>query len=145
MRIFNKGQSLVEILIALSVASISAVAIVRAVTVSTKNSRTSQEQKTALSLAQTEISNETENRNLTRNTYFTTVPSPTAVFSSDSHYCVYKNFTDISSELVSGTMFKLEVDVFWNWKISGEAECSLSVADLDSYENKVHLETKLIK
>lgn len=140
-KIFSKGQSLVEIMIALSIVVIGALALSKAVTTSIKSSRFSEEQNFANSLAQKKIADYINQKNTDPVTFFTLLPISSYALDSTNLYCLYSNVSDVSvaEGWPLGSMALISVDVYWNWKSSAGISCSAPV--IANFEHTIKQQT----
>jgi len=143
-QVFNKGQSLVEIMIALSIVAIGALALSKAVTTSIKSSRFSEEQNFANSLAQKKIADYINQKNTDPITFFTLLPINSYTLDSTGLYCLFSEVSVSSDpEVPAGTMALISVDVYWNWKSSSSINCS--APDISSFEHTIKQQTYVTK
>ena len=130
----QKGQSLIEIIVALALASLVAVGLVRVTTTSIKGSRYSSDQSRMTALAQKQIAKIVDHEN--QDTSFWNGGAsyyPSGFLQQDYNsegYCLYTTVTDVSSELPTETpdyanakMAKINVKAFWDEKGAG-SQCA---------------------
>ena len=125
----NKGQSLIEILVALGIASLVLLGIVKASTVSVKNANYSQNQTMATSLAQKKMAEVIKLKNLNPTSFFSS--GQTSEQEPLENYC---RKTVVSSNGFTATIV---IDVFWGEEGEG-SDC-----DLKKYLYKYHLESNV--
>ena len=130
----EKGQSLIEIIVALALASLVAVGLVRVTTVSIKGSRYSSDQSKITALAQRQIARIVDHENKDTSFWNGGVNYYPAGFDQQDDslegYCLYTTVTDVSVALPTTTpdygkakMAKINVKVFWDEK-AGTAQCA---------------------
>ena len=137
----TKGQSLIEVLIALAIVAMVILGIVKASTFSVSNSLYSQDQSIASNLAQKKTSEIISLKNSFPLTFFDTLPSYPDDLSDDSRFCTKTTLTSADDEIPSGSpvgsrMAKIEVIVFW-----GEEGDGFDCTD-KQYRYQFNLETK---
>lgn len=118
----ESGQSLVEIIVALALASLVALGLVKITTTSVKGSRYSSDQSKMTALAQKQIAKIVDHENQdTRfwegGTHYYPAGFPQEEYSTDG-YCLHTTVTDETAQLVpaTGKMAKINVKVFWDEK-----------------------------
>jgi type II secretion system protein I len=125
----NKGQSLIEILVALGIASLVLLGIVKASTVSVKNANYSQDQTMATSLAQKKMAEIIRLKNSDPASFF--VSGQTSAQEQIENYC---RKTIVNSD---GSTATILIDVYWGEEGDG-SDC-----DLKKYLYKYHLESNV--
>ncbi len=109
------GQSLIEVLVAITIVALIILGIIKATSISVKDENYSQDQSTATSLAQSKMSEITAQKNLNPKTFFSTPPSPDEEL-VEEHYCRK------SSVVSDGSTASILVSVFWGENGDG-ADC----------------------
>ena len=134
----NDGQGLWEVIIALAIAGLVAVGLVRATSTSIKSSRFSADQSQLTALAQQKIASIVDYKNKNYQTFWSgssyfpdglpgnTRQEPSAA----GDYCLFTIITDVSGQLLTTTpgyteakMVQINVKVFWDEKGAG-AQCN---------------------
>lgn len=146
----TEGQSLWEVIIALSIAGLIALGLARMTASSLKSARFSQDQSFAETLAQKKITQIIGEKNADPTTFWQNVavcaiPSGcehSEEQSEDQDHCIVARIKDASASLPTTTpnyseakMAQIIVDVLWNRKGS-EIECIVA-----NYEHASHYET----
>jgi len=141
----QKGQSLWEVILALGVASLIALGLVRSTTSSVKSSRYSVDESRATALAQAKLNEVINDKEKNSVEFWNKValapPQGHSYFNGfdSSGYCVVIKLFDASSLLTpapgNAMMAKIEVDVFWDEKSGGNNYCGTD------FSHSVHLET----
>lgn len=127
----EKGQSLLEIIVALALASLVAVGLVRATTTSIKGSRYSADQSRMTALAQKQIARIIDHKNENRSFWNGGASYYPSGFNRQDYnsegYCLYTTVTDATSELglpdPDAKMAKINVKAFWDEK-GGGTQCA---------------------
>jgi len=142
----RQGQSLWEVIIALSIAGLIALGLVRATSSSVKSTRFSSDQSRLTALAQEKISQIVNYKNKNPKSFWESVA---AVISSEDlnlneDYCLLTKVVDDTVNLPPNTpnpekarMAKITVDVFWERK-SSSPECKEN-----DFNHKLHFETNV--
>lgn len=122
----EKGQSLIEIIVALALASLVAIGLVRVTTTSVKGSRYSSDQSKMTALAQKKIAVIVDHENQSTSFWNGGISYYPAGFSRQDYstdgYCLYTTVTDETAQLVlpaPAKMAKINVKVFWDEKGAG--------------------------
>lgn len=144
----QKGQSLWEVIIALAIASLVAVGLIRSTSTAVKTTRFSGDQTEATALAQKELSSIVDSRYSDPAVFWAKVPNP-----GDTHkylpdditnagYCIKSSlFNDYNSldpstpNIGSAKLVKVSVDIYWAEKGAG-TDC-----DSKSYNHTLHFDT----
>ena len=119
----EKGQSLIEIIVALALASLVAVGLVRVTTTSIKGSRYSSDQSKITALAQKKIAEIIDYKNANPIGFWTYIPLEEYIASDG--YCLHPAITDVSDQLhptppdPEAKMALINVKVFWDEKGAG--------------------------
>jgi len=121
----QKGQSLIEIIVALALASLVAVGLVRVTTTSIKGSRYSSNQSKITALAQKKIAEIIDYKNANPGQFWGwTYTLPDEEVTSEG-YCLDSNITNVSDQLhptppdPEAKMALINVKVFWDEKGAG--------------------------
>lgn len=144
----QKGQSLWEVILALGIASLIALGLVKSTTSSIKSSRYSADESRATALAQAKL-NEIKNQ-INQNPNFWSNENllfQQGEFSypdewrEENNFCIVTKLFNVSSLFiptpgVNALMVKISVDVFWDEKTS-----STSAYCETDFSHSVHLET----
>ena len=114
----EKGQSLIEVLVALSIVALIILGLVKASTVSINNSDFSQNQTVAVGLAQKKVSEIISLKNSDPVGFFTSLPTFSDEMDASNQFCLKSSLSDITSEILpsppSGSkMAKVLVTVYW--------------------------------
>lgn len=128
----NKGQSIWEVVIALGIAGLVALGLVKVTTMSIKGSRFSSDQSKITALAQKKFAEVIDYKN--KNPSFWTEDYPNhfdaEVYDAGEGYCIATDVSDASSKLPDTTpnygealMAKITVAVFWDEITAGEYQC----------------------
>lgn len=142
----SKGQSLWEVVIALGLASIVAVGLVKVSTTSVKSSRYSADQSAITALAQKKIAQIVEHKNKNPNLFWAGQYYPTGFVNPDfgtTGYCLLTRVSDSSSDLPTAPpglpvakMFLINVKVYWD-EIGLGTQCNnknfIHVLNFDTY------------
>lgn len=134
----ENGQSLLEVLIALAVASLVVLGLVRAGSYAIKNTRFSKDQVLASSLAQEKIAELINERNLDKEAFFSSIPSSTEVTEDDFCFLIKKIFSSLPTETPNyseAKMCHITVDVYWDEKGAG-TQCNSK-----NYFHNLHFDT----
>jgi len=122
----EKGQSLIEIIVALALASLVAVGLVRVTTTSIKGSRYSSDQSRMTALAQKQIAEIIDYKNAHPDVFWDWGYNPLDEENASEGYCLDPSVTNVSSLLPTETpdyanaeMAKITVKVFWDEKGAG--------------------------
>lgn len=123
----EKGQSLIEIIVALALASLVAVGLVRVTTTSIKGSRYSSDQSKITALAQRQIAKIVDHENQDTSFWNGGINYYPAGFlqedDSTEGYCLHTTVSDETAQLggipATGKMAKINVKVFWDEKEAG--------------------------
>jgi len=119
----QKGQSLIEIIVALALANLVAVGLVRVTTTSIKGSRYSSDQSKITALAQKKIAEIIDYKNAHPIGFWTYIPLEEYIASDG--YCLHPAITDVSDQLhptppdPEAKMALINVKVFWDEKEAG--------------------------
>ena len=137
----NKGQSLVEVLVALMIVSLVALGLTKATISSVRNTGFSKDQSQTAVLAQKKISEIVNQKNQGPSAFFSSLPSPTE--ETQAPFCLKTSVTAASlptdtPNYSQAQMAKISVDVYWGEKDSGTANCNGKV-----YGNTKHFETNV--
>ena len=123
---FQEGQSLIEVIIALAIASLVAVGLVRATTVSIKGSRYSIDQSKVTARAQKKIADIIDYKNSHPTEFWGGSYHPPDEYVDSEGYCLHSAITDVSGNLPTTTpdhanakMAQINVKVFWDEKGTG--------------------------
>lgn len=137
----NKGQSLIEVLVAITIASLVAIALVRATGTSIKNSTYSRDQSAATDLAQQKINTIIDYKNQNPTTFFLNYPSfPSYSDVVSSGFCLKTAITAVpitNPDDPNAKMAKIVETVFWE-DIGGGSDCNAR-----SYKYKASFETNI--
>ena len=124
----EKGQSLIEIIVALALASLVAVGLVRVTTTSIKSSRYSSDQSRMTALAQKKIAEIIDYKNAHPTGFWTYIPLEEYV--ALEGYCLHPSITDVSDQLhptppdPDAKMALINVKVFWDEKAGVGTQCA---------------------
>ena len=137
----TKGQSLIEVLVALAIVALVILGIVKASTFSVSNSLYSQDQSIASNLAQKKTVEIISLKNSSPLTFFDSFPPYPDDLSDDGRYCVKTTITSADGEIPTGSpvgsrMAKIEAIVFWGEEGEG-SDCAEK-----QYRYQFNLETK---
>lgn len=127
----EKGQSLIEIIVALALASLVALGLVKITTTSVKGSRYSSDQSKMTALAQKKVAVIVDYENQSTTFWNGGTSYYPAGFSRQDYstdgYCLYTTVTDVTASqglLAPSKMAQINVKVFWDEKTgSGTAQC----------------------
>ena len=129
----EKGQSLIEIIVALALASLVAVGLVRVTTTSIKGSRYSSDQSKITALAQKQIAKIVDHENQSTSFWNGGASYYPAGFDQQDYnsegYCLYTTVTDVSDQLhptppdPEAKMAKISVKAFWDEKAGVGTQC----------------------
>lgn len=149
---FKKGQSLWEVVLALAIAALVALGLVRSTTSSVKSSRFSADQSEATALAQKKVSEMVAYKNENPTSFWNVIElispddttpagSPLSGETEISPYCLVVKTYNATNKLTpfpgdtAGRMARIAADVYWD-EIEGEAgHCGAR------YSHSVHFET----
>ncbi|RJR25457.1 hypothetical protein C4578_01480 [Candidatus Microgenomates bacterium] len=143
----QKGQSLWEVIIALAIASLVAVGLIRSTSTAVKTTRFSGDQTEATALAQKKIASIVNSRYSDPAAFWNLVPSPESTYNypvdtSNTGYCIKSSlFNDYNSlpastpDISSAKLVKISVDIYWADKGAG-SDCNSR-----SYEYSLHFDT----
>lgn len=144
----QKGQSLWEIIIALTIASLVAVGLIRSTSTAVKTTRFSGDQTEATALAQKKLSSIVNSRYSDPSAFWAKVPNP-----GDTHkylpdditnagYCIKSSLYNDYNSLPLSTpnkstakLVKISVDIYWAEK-GGGTDCNNK-----SYNHTLHFDT----
>lgn len=136
----NKGQSLIEVLVAITIASLVAIALVRATGTSIKNSTYSRDQSAATDLAQKKINTVIDDKNQNPTSFFTTLPSYLDDVTT-AGFCLKTTLSSVSilptPPDANAKMAKIVETVFWE-DTGGGSDCNAR-----SYRYKTSFETNV--
>lgn len=130
----NQGQSLIEVLAALAMATLVILGIVKATTISVKNANYSRGQTQAVSLAQKKIAGIIALKNNNPLTFFISLPN----YDDETieEFCLKTTLTDISPAAPLGAkMARIQIIVYWGENGAG-SDCSGK-----QYFHNYHVET----
>ncbi|HUV72184.1 MAG TPA: prepilin-type N-terminal cleavage/methylation domain-containing protein [Clostridia bacterium] len=118
-RFFSKGQSLVEVIVALAIAALVAVGLVKATSFGIKNTRFSSNQSQLKSIAQKNINEIIRNQQLNYQQFWEgpiDLPAEfeSSTFYDDEDYCLTRKVTDATDG--SEKKAKIEIEIFWESK-----------------------------
>lgn len=138
----QSGQSLWEVILALFIASLVAVGLVKMTSFAVKDTRFSKEQSQATGLGQKKVNEYVNLRNQDMSSFFAAVPLYSTDTASDG-FCLFSSLTDVSAivlptttpDYLAARTVKISVDVFWGEKSAG-SDC-----DNKSFDHKLHFET----
>ena len=150
MKIKNRGQSIIEVIVALAITGLIAIGIVKVTSTSVKSSRYSTDETKATQIAEKIIA---ENRNesesdpdnfwLRVNTGIGIIPADI-----DSQFCplvvLLNNKSDLPTDMpdfANANMAQITVYVFWDLKDSGSASCSSLGNGNANYSHKIQLDS----
>jgi len=135
----KKGQSLIEVLVAISIASLVALGLVRATGASISNSGYSRDQSSANDLAQKKIAEKVDLKNQDPEAFFSSLPTSAEETLDD--FCVKTRVTSVAINPVvpdpAAKMAKVTVDVYWNATVDG-TDC-----DGKDYKHTINIETNI--
>lgn len=140
------GQTLWEVVIALAIAGIIAVGLVKVTGSSVKTTRYSTDQSQMTALAQQKISQIINSKNQDPNSFFNNPASFNQInIPEGEDYCLKTEVKDSSSILptdtpnyLSAKMVTISVDVFWNRKTNDLSGCNNSI-----FSHTLHFETNV--
>lgn len=127
----QKGQSLWEVIIALAIASLVAVGLIRSTSTAVKTTRFSGDQTEATALAQKTMSGIVDSRHTNPSGFWTDVQNERIYTDKieSSVYCIKSRLNDVSSDIpasapnpASAKMAKISVDVYWE-EIGSGTQC----------------------
>jgi len=128
---FKKGQSLWEVVVALAIAGLIAVGLVKLTTIAVKGTRFSKDESLATALAQKKIVSIIATKDSDPDSFWSSIEGQSEIKLSeefDGQYCLYAKLVNRSSDLPTQTpnfssarMAQIWVDVFWDQKGSDVA------------------------
>lgn len=111
----SDGQSLVEVIVALAIAALVAVGLVKATSFGIKNTRFSSNQSQLKSIAQKKINEIVFEAKQNPLEFWAAFPPPsTSEFNDTDDYCWTTKVTDATDS--DGRKAKIEVEIFWESK-----------------------------
>ncbi|MBU2577210.1 type II secretion system GspH family protein [Patescibacteria group bacterium] len=143
----QKGQSLWEIIIALTIASLVAVGLIRSTSTAVKTTRFSRDQTEATALAQKKLSSIVDSRYSDPAVFWTRVPNPGDTYNyphdiSNVGYCIksslfndYNSLDSSTPNRVSAKLVKVSVDIYWAEEGAG-TDCGSK-----NYQYTLHFDT----
>jgi len=146
MKKFSSGQSLWEVVIALAVAGLIVVGLVKVTSSSVKSSRFSKDQSQMTAIGQARINQIIDYINKNYNTFWSNPIRPTLIphydYKASEDYCLLTEVIDKSADFPTTTpdyaeakMVTIFVDVFWGLESEG-TQC-----DNKKFSHKLHFET----
>lgn len=132
------GQSLWEVIIALAIASLIAVGLVRITSSVIKGTRYSSDQNQVTALAQKTMAEIIDQKNQNPQSFWEVFSPPSGEMVGI--YCLRKETKDVSTLLPTGRMAQVLIDVFWDQKGSLSDCGSVSVGKAN-YQHFLHFDT----
>lgn len=128
------GQSLWEVVIALAIASLVAIGLIRVASTSIKGTRFSGEQSRMTAIAQKKITEIIDYKNKKYTLFWSGQYFPAGFVNPEYNaegYCLFATVSDVSSVLPTETpnysqakMVKIDVKIFWDEKIGDGTQCA---------------------
>lgn len=134
----EKGQSLWEVVIALTVAALIAVGLVRITGSAIKGTRYSSDQNQATALAQKTIAQIIDQKNQNPQSFWEVFPLPSGEMVGI--YCLRKEIKEAPDSPAAGRMAQILIDVYWDRKGSSSDCGSVSVGKAN-YQHFLHFDT----
>lgn len=132
------GQSLWEVIIALAIAALIAVGLVRITSSAIKSTRYSADQNQVTALAQKTMAEIIDQKNQNPHTFWNVFPQPSSEMVGI--YCMRKEIKNAPDPPPTGRMAQLLIDVFWDQK-GGSSDCDGILVGKNNYQHFLHFDT----
>lgn len=134
----ENGQSLWEVIIALAIAALIAVGLVRITSSAIKGTRYSSDQNQVTALAQKTIAEIIDQKNQNPQSFWAVFPPPSEEMVGI--YCIRKEIKDAPALVLPDRMAQILIDVYWDQK--GSSSDCRSVSDgKANYQHYLHFDT----
>lgn len=142
-----KGQSLIEVLVAIAIVALVALGLVRVTTSSVRNTSYSNDQNQASILAQKKISEIIAQKNTNPASFFNSLPFFPDDTTTNPAYCILTLLVNKTADLptttpdyISAKMAKILVKVYWGEK---DGTCTSCDCGTKNYNNNQEFETQI--